>query len=188
MKSVFTRMQFFSTFLDTLKAFCNFIKVETYRDALEKLVLAAGWPALAATVFKFRASFAKWRWNTLCVCVKALSSIRDLRRAWNPTWFKDSQAADQVKKMAKACADDVFWNQLDLCLPLCIMIEEARVWGSGCACHEAEARQGQKVDCVLKGVRLPDAWGRVQEFAAACQAKVGELSLASDLLRVVSNK
>ena len=155
-KDVCMSLPWYPLFLSHLKALVRFLRVREVRIALSKL------PALTqghvTCLDNFMASFAAWRWATLHLACKGISSLQFLRERWEAAkavlYSGESRDKAQRKAVDEAMCSDLFWVQLRGMTSLMSKIDGFRTWGSACACHEQDLKEGKTVSCVRKGCLL----------------------------------
>lgn len=160
-KDACTSLRHWHDRLQQVRQVVRFLKVTDYRYVWSQSLSRVGLFAAAAEVKQnFEASFAAWRWETIAV---AFLEIRMLR--WVCESFFDAAVFGKLedetllRTVSAAFSDHEFmmWIEI-LSVPLGIA-EEARLWGTWCACHDihSEAERHAAQACEMKSRRLHQA-------------------------------
>eukprot|EP00969_Alexandrium_andersonii_P294874 13034178-Alexandrium_andersonii.AAC.1 len=83
-----TRLPFFASFLQSLKAVVSFLRSEDNARILQ--------------VPHTQTSFAKWRWHTLCACCSEVDRASAAQASWNPGPFRRMKDAELFKLVSEA--------------------------------------------------------------------------------------
>jgi len=135
------------------------------------------------SLFKWCASFAKWRWQTLYRCTSCLINLQWLRTFWvriRAVLFATASDHHNLDDISCSIASAQFWRRLRVIHRITTWNERSRTWGSGCACHEAELLEKKKVECSQKGRRLREAPAYLERTVEANRQKVRQFDLGRD--------
>jgi hypothetical protein len=106
-----------------------------------------------------------------------LRAEASLRGVWRLALFSKAQDGVGVKATHASMSSPDFWPRLRVVRDIVVSTHDVREWGGGCACHEAERRQGEHVRCPMVGRRLPEASDRVDAFATGFTEALLEYAL-----------
>ena len=110
-KYTLSMMEMFPRLLSEIKAIVAFLRIESHCTILAKGVPehTALYKALTGSL---KASFAKWRWDTLYECLKAIIKLQDLGTVWRRSKFNNSQDTVSVDVIDGAMNRPSFWCEL----------------------------------------------------------------------------
>ena len=66
-----------------------------------------------------------------------------------------------MQNAVEACGDKALWRWIATVQPIMRQFNEFRQWARGCPCHEAERRDGVKVECERSSRRLAEAFEKM---------------------------
>ena len=149
-KRVLLNLLFFPGLLTQLRKVCNFLRTKSYRRVLIACLREQGETELAKSLKSFKASFAKWRWETAFAVSSALMQVSTaVQRAFDPNKFHMDKV--ELQTVSEAVQDTAFWVKTSAVAALGQHTEETRAWGRQCSCHPGEAlaaaRKGQVFTC-----------------------------------------
>ena len=86
------------------------------RSEGHKLILATALRGMrrddeASLLLKYSASFASWRWKTLCEATKKTWKIRFVVDVWKKALFRNSQDPAELDIVDTAMGDQRFWRE-----------------------------------------------------------------------------
>ena len=165
--------------LDQLRYLCSLFRNWEYRSCFREELCKMCLFEQANHMMHFTASFAKWRYETVCDVFDALSPLRSFcEDVFNKNLLGAVQDGALLDRAAAACKDKSLWRFIDVFKPLLLEIERFRTWGRGCRCHDAQLVRGIHVNCDRKGRRLKDVPERVKQLTMYVSSKARELTRA----------
>ena len=170
MKSVVKACDKYPEHLAMMRDLCTFFRNETYRDHLIKL-LKGKVPGIAELLRSFSAGFAKWRYETLVTCTKALHKLRNLcQRHVREEMFQHVQDRAQIQRVVNACRTPRLWQWISLTYTKVLSkLEVIRRWGMVCPhkrCAELRKEKKQHVYCARSSRRLPEVTAQLEIWLA----------------------
>ena len=166
MKAMLQSLPRWPALLSKLRALCAVFRNAEYRYVMTALVHDEDPEDLLKT---FSSSFVKWRYETVDDVLSALLKLRrfcqnDFSRA--RAHLGHVQNEPEMQNAVEACGDESLWRWIATVQPIMRQFNEFRQWARGCPCHEAERRDGVKVDCERSSRRLAEAFEKVAVFPA----------------------
>ena len=142
-KAATTRLPFWPSWLDRVRAVIRLLQQEGVRDRLRQILLevsTATGDVGAADLQRFSASFASWRWESLFQRTRELLRVeRSLRAAWAAVASGAVRLPireDSLRTTAhEAIMSAEWWRQCHALHRLHGPVEGLRRWGTGCPCH-----------------------------------------------------
>ena len=138
-------------------------------DVLIADLIAGGQPELASRCNAIGDTFTNWRWGALLHWARKAIHLRaSIQEGFVRGHYRlQSDVFSIVARVASGgIEDEEFWGRTAFWVAVLEETESLRSWGTGCSCHEAERRAGQRVACALAGRRARWAWARVKESMA----------------------
>ena len=122
--------------LEQIRVLVQFLRNRTWRMFLKRATLEH---AIPAVLFEhFQATIAKWRYETIPICMRALDRWRHvLYDLLQEAWFENTQDKEFLKSVFKAAKDREMWIFISACLRYIFWpCEEHRRWGMTCLCTQ----------------------------------------------------
>lgn len=162
--------------LERLRSFCTFFKTADYRETWQRHLGDKG--IECKVLDSFSAGFAKWRWQTIYTVLRQIRRLSDLcQNHFDASLWKNVQDQRHLHTVEGCCNDRSFWVWVEVFYTIAEVLEEARVWGCVCRCHEAELLGGATLECKMKSRRLHEAGPRVQGLAKNMLQKATMMTL-----------
>ena len=138
-------------------------------------------PDIAKTLKSFTASFAKWRYETVFLCMSGLLGVREIVQGWLHTpelIFKDFQDTTILKDVAYAAKWHELWAFMSAVYKWIVNpLEHSRRWGMVCKCCAYERSLGLKMHCPRSSRRLGEASDFVAELARSLRASAMDVTI-----------
>ena len=170
-KAVANKVDRWPASLEEMRNLVAFWRVDTWRSHVTTMLKREhAENELVVESSKFRATFAKWRYETIALAMCELLRLRRIcQRHIRVEWFSNPQDGEQLQGVLHACTDEWLWRFMEASYRECFSeIESSRHWGMVCT-HEAcqqKRRDGAKhVPCFGNSRRLDEAWQFVQDQA-----------------------
>ena len=93
--------------VESIHALVGFFRNRTWRKHVKRIAAHADFDAANFNVF--RASTAKWRWETYVTCMGELLRFRPIVGLLQDCHFPNAQDKETIKKVLRACHDDELW-------------------------------------------------------------------------------
>lgn len=153
-------LRFFPKWVRGLKALVSFLRNSQHTTLITRGLRKKGMHGAADLIKKLSLpNFAEWRWGTLLGCCNALSGVlATLAANFDASLFQSARERTGLSDMLAALSSPAWHSQFQFVHWFCRWLGGIMSWGRGCACHSEELRQGQQIDCPLKGRRLREAY------------------------------
>jgi len=178
LRQVLSAAQWWASWLQHTRNVTKFFRIQVYRSGLTGHCESIGLDGAAvAALGTCPPSFAQWRWSTLHGVCRWILRGEECLRAWSLDLFSRVKDGVAVRGVHQALADSSWWSQLRLVADVVSLVQECRMWGSGCPCHEMERLEAVRQDveyappCFMGGRRLPEAWPRLERLMSECRRK-----------------
>ena len=128
-------------YISYMRALIRFFKNTSYRDHIAACF--PDYPEIAALMKSFRASFAKWRYETVVTTFSELGKVRDLcENKLNAAMFTFAQDQTLIGTVMEACKDRGFWRWMAVSHTKAFRrLEVLRKWGMVCPCDDCNAER-----------------------------------------------
>ena len=136
------------------RALCRFFRIQSYRTHIVRR-LEGRLPDVKSRLKKFRAGFAKWRYETLVDVLRHLNPLRELcQHHFTREMFPRVQEEDLIAGVLEACRDVDFWKWCNVALrELFDHLEWLRQWGM--VCDHVECEEARKASNYRKHIDCP---------------------------------
>ena len=151
------------------KVVCQTLHGAGQRDRLVHRLLQNGRNDLADLLRTGCDRFAHWRWKTLDNVSRQLLRMEPaVREAVIGMPAKEVAGREEstAAVFLRATAAPEFWTRCRSLQALVRPLSSFSSWLRGCACHEADRRQGRSVQCPWQGCRAPELADRMRALLA----------------------
>ena len=178
-KDTMASLAVWPSILERLRGICFFFRNADYRYSWQRQLQAKNIQGIDIGVLDhFTASFAKWRWETLHLVLTKVCQLAPLRVHFDASLYRNTKDAAGLKTVEESFNDPQFWAWTRVMQSVVQLVEQARLWGCLCSCHEAELLQGKAIDCPRKSRRLAEAGPYIDAWCLKLQAKAAGITLA----------
>lgn len=141
MKEVAEEFPQWPQWLGFLRALTKFFRNKSYRQHIARCLGHV--PGVADSMKSFRATFAKWRYETVVNTQFELGKRRELCEThMTRAMFINAQDQTLVTTVMEACADSGFWRWMAVSHDNAFRrLEVLRKWGMVCPCEECNAER-----------------------------------------------
>ena len=169
--------------LDQLRCLVSFWRNITWRRWVQQALQGTD---IDPRIFEhFRATLAKWRYETICIVMRELLIFRRVcQEHISIELFANAQDKTFIQKVVLACKDADLWTFIAAtCDRIFGFCEGHRRWGMTCTCpHHMEERakhaESIHIECFFNGRKLKQAWQHLVDARAAIKTLGGELTPA----------
>jgi len=176
LRESFSSLRCWPAMLERLRAFCTFFKVSDYRGVWQRHLAGKGIDG--AVLGNFSAGFAKWRWNTICDVLTQVNRLADLcTQHFDASLWRKLQDQRHLSTVEACCQDPYFWTWVSVFQSIAKLVDEARVWGCLCSCHQEELLNGKSIACNRKSRRLHEAGPYIKVWVRRLLDKANTLTL-----------
>jgi len=170
MKQVAKSNPTWPTILEALRELCSFWRSKAWRTHVGKIVGNRFGYDMRLRLRHFRASFAKWRYETIVEVLRGLLPLRELHEnALCLEMFGNPQDMTLLLKVLAHAHDGALWLWMEKAFPLFDELEHIRRWGMicGCAdCNRIRKTEHRRVACDRNGRRLKEMWDFIKNRIA----------------------
>ena len=128
--------------LDGIRHLCRFWRNQSWREWVKRALLPRH-PTLDVDLAHFTAGCAKWRFETIVVCLVQLTPLRPLcEHDMCEELFSNAQEKEFIKDFLKACRDKGTWCFIVfVCRWIMEPLEHIRRWGLICPCDHCNKKR-----------------------------------------------
>ena len=141
MKEVAEEYSQWPHYLEFLRALTKFFRNNSYRQHITECLRHV--PGVEVSMKSFRATFAKWRYETVVNTLFELDKRRELCQTHlNKAMFTFAQDQTLISTVFEACGDAEFWRWMSVSHKHAFRkLEILRKWGMVCPCDDCNAER-----------------------------------------------